>query len=54
MKKLLYRILKKDIVKKLRNHHYGEQFVDDVMKSLGIPTNYLQEGLPNNGSWWKK
>lgn len=52
MKKILYRILKNDIINKLREKH-GEQFVDDVMGSLGMPTNFLEEGFPNGGSWWK-
>ena len=49
MKKLLYKILKKDMVNKLREKH-GEQFVDDVMKTFEIPTNFLKEGFPE--SWW--
>jgi hypothetical protein len=52
VKKLLYRILKKDIINKLRKKR-GEQFVDDVMNLLGMPTNFLIDGFPDNGSWWK-
>ena len=51
VKKILYRILKNDIINKLREKH-GEQFVDDVMNSLDIPTNFMEKGFPNNGSWW--
>ncbi len=42
--KLLYLILKKDIIKRLRERH-GSQFVDDVMETLGMPTNLTQEYL---------
>lgn len=52
LRKLLYKILKKDMINKLREKH-GEQFVDDVMNTFGMPTNFLEEGFPNNGSWWK-
>ena len=41
-KKLLYIILKKDMVKKLRKKH-GEQFVDDVMATFGVPTNLMDK-----------
>lgn len=59
MKKLLYKILKKDMIKKLREKH-GEQFTDDVMKTFGIPTNFLEEGFPGSSrnkevkqeNWW--
>lgn len=40
IKKLLYLILKKDMVKRLSKKH-GEQFIDDVMETFGIPTNFL-------------
>jgi hypothetical protein len=40
MKKLLYKILKRDMIKKLSVKH-GEQFIDDVMESFGMPTNLL-------------
>ncbi len=42
--KLLYLILKKDIIKRLRERH-GSQFVDNVMETLGMPTNLTQEYL---------
>jgi hypothetical protein len=42
MKHLLYLILKKDMIKRLRKKH-GEQFIDDVMETFGIPTNLLEE-----------
>jgi hypothetical protein len=47
LNKLLYRYLKEDMVKKLRQKH-GEQFIDDVMETFGMPTNYLRDGLPGS------
>jgi len=44
MKKLLYLILKKDMIKKLRKKH-GTQFVDDVMATFGMPTDTTNEYL---------
>lgn len=41
-KKLLYRLLKKDMIKKLKKKH-GEQFIDDVMETFGVPTNFMDE-----------
>lgn len=38
MKKLLYLLLKKDMIKKLSKKH-GTQFVDDVMATFGMPTD---------------
>ena len=38
MKKLLYLLLKKDMIKKLSKKH-GTQFVDDVMETFGMPTD---------------
>ena len=43
MKYILYRILKKDMIKRMRNAHRGEQFIDDVMEIFGIPTNFMRE-----------
>lgn len=40
MKRLLYLILKKDMIKKLAKKH-GEQFIDDVMETFEMPTNIL-------------
>ena len=48
--KLLYRILKKDMIEKLRDKH-GEQFIDDIMKTFNMPTKYEQEELISNGSF---
>ena len=42
MKKLLYKILKKDMIKKLSKKH-GEQFIDDVMETFGIPSNLMDK-----------
>jgi predicted transcriptional regulator of viral defense system len=44
MKKILYLILKKDMIKKLSKNH-GTQFVDDVMETFGIATNTTNEYL---------
>ena len=44
MKKLLYLLLKKDIIKKLSKKH-GTQFVDDVMATFGMPTDTTNEYL---------
>jgi hypothetical protein len=44
MKKLLYLLLKKDMIKKLSKKH-GTQFVDDVMAIFGIPTDTTNEYL---------
>ena len=44
MKKLLYRILKKDMIKKLSEKH-GTQFVDDVMATFGMPTDTTNDYL---------
>ena len=46
LKKLMYRYLKEDMVKKLRQKH-GEQFVDGVMETFGMYTNYLRDGYPD-------
>ena len=42
MKKIMYRLLKKDMIKKLSEKH-GEQFIDDVMDTFGIPTNLMSK-----------
>jgi len=44
MEKLLYRILKKDMIKKLSEKH-GTQFVDDVMATFGMPTDTTNDYL---------
>jgi hypothetical protein len=44
MKRILYLILKKDMVKKLSKKH-GTQFVDDVMATFGMPTDITNEYL---------
>ena len=44
MKKLLYLLLKKDMIKKLSKKH-GTQFVDDVMATSGMPTDTTNEYL---------
>lgn len=45
--RLLYLILKKDMIRKLRKD-YGTHFTDNVMKTFGMPTDltneYLKEG----------
>lgn len=42
IKRLLYLILKKDMIKKLDVKH-GEQFIDDVMNTFGMPTNLMEK-----------
>lgn len=42
MKKILYLLLKKDMIKRLKQKH-GEQFIDDVMATFGMPTNFLKK-----------
>lgn len=37
-----YLILKKDMVRRLRKKH-GEQFIDDVMETFGMPTNFMDK-----------
>ena len=44
MKTILYRILKKDMIKKLSKKH-GTQFIDDVMSTFGIPTDTTNDYL---------
>jgi hypothetical protein len=44
MKKLLYLLLKKDMIKKLSKKR-GTQFVDDVMTIFGMPTDTTNEYL---------
>lgn len=44
MKRLLYLILKKDMIRKLSLKH-GTQFVDNVMETFGMPTNTTQDYL---------
>ena len=39
---IFYRILKKDMVKQLSKKH-GEQFIDDVMDTFGMPTNLMDK-----------
>jgi len=39
--KILYRVLKKDMINKLKSKHFGEQFIDTVMESFDMPTNFL-------------
>jgi glycerol-3-phosphate responsive antiterminator len=36
-------LLKKDMIEKLKNKHKGEQFIDDVMETFGIPTNFMEK-----------
>jgi hypothetical protein len=36
---LLYLILKKDMIRKLKENHKGTQFIDDVMGIFNVPTN---------------
>jgi hypothetical protein len=40
--RILYRLLKKDMVNKLSKKH-GEQFIDDVMQTFGMPTNLMDK-----------
>ena len=42
MKRILYLILKKDMIKKLSKKH-GEQFIDDVMETFEMPTNLMDK-----------
>jgi hypothetical protein len=44
MKKLLYLLLKKDMINKLSKKH-GTQFVDDVMATFGMPTDTTNDYL---------
>jgi hypothetical protein len=44
MKKILYLILKKDMIKILSEKR-GTQFVDDVMSIFGMPTDTTNEYL---------
>jgi hypothetical protein len=44
MKTILYKILKKDMIKKL-SKKYGTQFVDDVMSVFGMPTDTTNDYL---------
>jgi len=37
-----YLLLKKDMVKRLSEKH-GEQFIDDVMETFGMPTNFMDK-----------
>jgi hypothetical protein len=47
MKKILYRLLKKDMIKKLSVKH-GEQFIDSVMETFEMPTNFMDKyNAPN-------
>lgn len=39
IKKLLYRILRKDMIRRLKVKH-GEQFIEDVMQTFGLPFNW--------------
>lgn len=39
-----YLLLKKDMVKRLREKH-GEHFIDDVMETFGMPTDTTNEYL---------
>jgi hypothetical protein len=43
MKKLLYLLLKKDMIKKLRSKNYGTQFIDNVMEAFDMPTDTANE-----------
>lgn len=47
--KILYKILKNDMIEKLSDKH-GEQFVDDVMETFGIPTTLLKDALNNKNN----
>lgn len=38
---ILYRILKNDMVNKMKSRHYGGQFIDQVTEIFGIPTNFM-------------
>lgn len=38
----LYLLLKKDMIRLLSQKH-GEQFIDDVMQTFGMPTNLMDE-----------
>lgn len=40
--RLFYLLLKKDMVKRLSEKH-GEQFIDDVMETFGMPTNLIDK-----------
>jgi hypothetical protein len=47
--KILYKILKNDMIEKLSDKH-GEQFIDDVMETFGIPTTLLKDALNNKNN----
>ena len=38
----LYLLLKKDMIRLLSKKH-GEQFIDDVMQTFGMPTNLMDK-----------
>lgn len=40
MKRLLYLILKKDMIRRLRSKKYGSQLIDDVMEAFDMPTDF--------------
>lgn len=40
--RILYKILKNDMVDKLKIKH-GDQFIDDVMETFEIPTNFMSK-----------
>lgn len=42
MKRILYLLLKNDMIKRLSEKH-GEQLIDDVMETFGMPTNLLEQ-----------
>ena len=46
-KKVIYLMLKKDIIKKLKNKGYGIQFIDNVTEALEIPSNLTDEYYRN-------
>jgi len=40
--KPFYLLLKKDMIRKLSKKH-GEQFIDDVMNTFDMPTNFMEK-----------
>lgn len=47
--KILYKILKNNMIEKLSDKH-DEQFIDDVMETFGIPTTLLKDALNNKNN----
>ena len=53
MKRVLYLILKKDMIKKLSNKSFGTQFIDSVMNAFDMPTKLTENYLKDNEDFIK-